>query len=276
MAVDFFEFLQAGDRVAIEEAPPGYLKSMERLIQILSSPTAVSKFKQVTSPLNRTGHARFRRAPVQNPAAAPVMDLKVETETERQAGLDRPEKVCLSLPQPVSSSTTSSSFLSTISGDGSVTNGKVGAVPAAPPAPVFSAAKPPLSTSHRKKCHDHALSASAVGCHCSKRRKNRMRRAIRVPAVSSKNADIPLDEFSWRKYGQKPIKGSPFARGYYRCSNMKGCPAKKHVERAPDDPAMLIVTYEGEHRHTGNHPAFTPLPETAASAARASLLFSPS
>jgi hypothetical protein len=31
---------------------------------------------------------------------------------------------------------------------------------------------------------------------------------------------------------------------------MRGCPARKHVERATDDPAMLIVTYEGEHCHT--------------------------
>lgn len=38
-------------------------------------------------------------------------------------------------------------------------------------------------------------------------------------------------------------------RGYYKCSTMRGCPARKHVERAPDDPTMLIVTYEGEHRH---------------------------
>lgn len=38
-------------------------------------------------------------------------------------------------------------------------------------------------------------------------------------------------------------------RGYYKCSTFRGCPARKHVERALDDPAMLIVTYEGEHRH---------------------------
>lgn len=38
--------------------------------------------------------------------------------------------------------------------------------------------------------------------------------------------------------------------GYYKCSTMRGCPARKHVERAPDDPTMLIVTYEGEHRHS--------------------------
>lgn len=39
-------------------------------------------------------------------------------------------------------------------------------------------------------------------------------------------------------------------RGYYKCSTVRGCPARKHVERASDDPTMLIVTYEGEHRHS--------------------------
>lgn len=39
-------------------------------------------------------------------------------------------------------------------------------------------------------------------------------------------------------------------RGYYKCSIFRGCPARKHVERAMDDPTMLIVTYEGEHCHT--------------------------
>jgi len=38
-------------------------------------------------------------------------------------------------------------------------------------------------------------------------------------------------------------------RGYYKCSSMRGCPARKHVERCLEEPTMLIVTYEGEHNH---------------------------
>ncbi|CAN1291903.1 Probable WRKY transcription factor 21, partial [Linum perenne] len=80
-------------------------------------------------------------------------------------------------------------------------------------------------------------------------RKHRVKRSIKVPAISNKLADIPPDDFSWRKYGQKPIKGSPHPRGYYKCSSMRGCPARKHVERCLEEPTMLIVTYEGEHNH---------------------------
>ncbi|KAH9605813.1 hypothetical protein KSS87_020407 [Heliosperma pusillum] len=59
----------------------------------------------------------------------------------------------------------------------------------------------------------------------------------------------PSDSWAWRKYGQKPIKGSPYPRGYYRCSSSKGCPARKQVERSRIDPSMLVVTYSYDHNH---------------------------
>ncbi|KAK1422743.1 hypothetical protein QVD17_18029 [Tagetes erecta] len=59
----------------------------------------------------------------------------------------------------------------------------------------------------------------------------------------------PSDSWAWRKYGQKPIKGSPYPRGYYRCSSSKGCPARKQVERSRTDPTMVMVTYSCEHNH---------------------------
>ncbi|KAK8998335.1 hypothetical protein V6N11_083726 [Hibiscus sabdariffa] len=82
----------------------------------------------------------------------------------------------------------------------------------------------------------------------SKRRKNQPKKVCHVPAEG-----LSSDVWAWRKYGQKPIKGSPYPRGYYRCSSSKGCLARKQVERHRSDPNMFVVTFTGEH----NHPAPT-------------------
>ncbi|XP_065849686.1 probable WRKY transcription factor 17 [Euphorbia lathyris] len=321
MAVELMSFSKIEDQLAIQEAASQGLKSMEHLIRLMNHQSknadcsdltdlTVSKFKKVISLLNRTGHARFRRGPVQypspsfsspspSPSASPPMpsgsvslNLKpvvnqaavVQTVTPAQIPISAPVSFVQSQPKSLTldftkpsifgstgrttelefakesfSVSSSSSFMSSaITGDGSVSNGKQGSS-------IFlgtavSSGKPPLSSApyNKKRCHEHDHSDDASGkfsgsgsgkCHCTKRRKNRVKRTIRVPAISSKIADIPPDEFSWRKYGQKPIKGSPYPRGYYKCSTVRGCPARKHVERATDDPAMLIVTYEGEHCH---------------------------
>ncbi|KAJ8505999.1 hypothetical protein OPV22_006885 [Ensete ventricosum] len=79
----------------------------------------------------------------------------------------------------------------------------------------------------------------------SKRRKNQQKKVVsQVPADG-----VQSDLWAWRKYGQKPIKGSPYPRGYYRCSSSKGCQARKQVERSSADPGMLLITYTAEHNH---------------------------
>ncbi|KAL6201328.1 hypothetical protein ACLB2K_025042 [Fragaria x ananassa] len=77
------------------------------------------------------------------------------------------------------------------------------------------------------------------------------KRVVSIPIKENSNTNTPppYDSWAWRKYGQKPIKGSPYPRGYYRCSSSKGCPARKQVERSRADPTMLMVTYSSEHNH---------------------------
>ncbi|CAA7410227.1 unnamed protein product [Spirodela intermedia] len=94
---------------------------------------------------------------------------------------------------------------------------------------------------------------------CSSRR-SVQKRVVSIPiaeaegsrskgGVSDGGGAPPSDSWAWRKYGQKPIKGSPYPRGYYRCSSSKGCPARKQVERSRADPSLLVITYACEHNH---------------------------
>ncbi|CAM0902925.1 unnamed protein product [Alopecurus aequalis] len=308
MAVDLmgcYAPRRADDQLAIQEAASAGLRSLELLVSSLSAAApskapqhqqqpfgeiadqAVSKFRKVISILDRTGHARFRRGPVESPprpapvvvappppppTPAPLMVVApVPVSVAAPLPASHPQSLTLDFTKPnhrtmsAATSVTSTSFFSSVTaGEGSVSMGRS----------LVSAGKPPLSGHKRKPCAGGHSEANTTGsrCHCSKRRKNRVKTTIRVPAVSAKIADIPPDEYSWRKYGQKPIKGSPYPRGYYKCSTVRGCPARKHVERALDDPAMLVVTYEGEHRHSpGPLPAPSPMPRPLAVAAVASV-----
>jgi hypothetical protein len=80
MAVDLMGYTKMDEQIAIQEAAAAGLRSLERLVKQLTSPSVqkqsqpvdcremadqtVSKFRKVISILDRTGHARFRRGPV--------------------------------------------------------------------------------------------------------------------------------------------------------------------------------------------------------------------
>ncbi|KEH31477.1 putative transcription factor WRKY family [Medicago truncatula] len=240
---------------------------------------AVSKFKRVISLLEktRTGHARFRKAPLPQPQPPPSQTLQFQPSEPmifNATPLQQiPPTVSTTLHRPIikrndssktlnfSYSSAGNSFISSLTGDDNnkqpSMSSPAGAFQITNLSHVSSVGKPPLSSSSlKRKCSSETLGSGKCGssssrCHCSKKsRKMRLKRVVRVPAISLKMADIPPDDYSWRKYGQKPIKGSPHPRGYYKCSSVRGCPARKHVERALDDASMLVVTYEGEHNHS--------------------------
>ncbi|KAF7816182.1 WRKY transcription factor WRKY24-like [Senna tora] len=88
----------------------------------------------------------------------------------------------------------------------------------------------------------------------------------RVLVQTTSDIDILDDGYRWMKYGQKVVKGNPNPRSYYKCTS-PGCLMRKHVERAPHDPRVVITTYEGRHNHDvpaargiGRYSVNTPLP----------------
>nr|AAD20407.1 putative WRKY-type DNA binding protein [Arabidopsis thaliana] len=66
---------------------------------------------------------------------------------------------------------------------------------------------------------------------------------------SSIDEKVALDDgYKWRKYGKKPITGSPFPRHYHKCSS-PDCNVKKKIERDTNNPDYILTTYEGRHNH---------------------------
>lgn len=103
-----------------------------------------------------------------------------------------------------------------------------------------------------------AAAPSTAAPAASRRRRSANKRVVTLPLADVSGprpkgvgeGNTPTDSWAWRKYGQKPIKGSPFPRAYYRCSSNKGCPARKQVERDRAKPDTVIVTYSFEHNHS--------------------------
>ncbi|RWW40351.1 hypothetical protein BHE74_00054240 [Ensete ventricosum] len=279
-AADLMGRQKMDELVAIQEAAAAGVRSLEHLVFQLSrqsSPSdcreitdlTVSKFRKVISVLDRTGHARFRRGPMlaatdatedeslsllpkpfesQPQPNPPVASKGLTMDFTEAKGEPAATTLSLGFSASTTMSSGNSSFLSSLTGDGSVTDGKMGPAVLSEALVLASAAvsvgKPPLSSSHKRKSpgdsHDRV--------HCDENsgeedddsragdklqeRGHTIRRVLVAEVRAEAHQGLPLSQ----------------------CSSMRGCPARKHVERAPDDPSMLILTYEGEHRHTSNPP----------------------
>ncbi|CAA2987906.1 probable WRKY transcription factor 17 [Olea europaea subsp. europaea] len=239
MAVDFLSYASINEQIALQEHQ--HHNQMLECTEI--SDSNVSKFRKAISKRNQIGHARFRRSAdtaVQNqpqfsavppppPSTSGFYQNPVYGSPAPLVTLDFP-KHCMVGPTPfnesfstspklsTSGNTLSSTFVSSTTGEGTVSNGKSVSQQSKfliKAAPLASSVEPSVS---RKICHEHEQSDNVSGktngsgsCHC-KKRKYRLKNTIRVPAISMNSADTPQDEYSWRKYGQKPIKGSPYPR----------------------------------------------------------------
>ncbi|TVU42045.1 hypothetical protein EJB05_08428, partial [Eragrostis curvula] len=162
-----------GEHLAFQEAAAAGLRSLELLASSLS-PTqaehrqppalgqiadqAVSRFRRVINLLDRTGHARFRRAPAavvqtESPPASPRPAAPAPLKSLTLDFTKPPAAATKAAAQPAVSAT-STSFLSSVTagGEGSVSKGQSLAV---------SSGKPPLP----KRKHPCSAAGAGAGVH---------------------------------------------------------------------------------------------------------------
>ncbi|CAN6178017.1 unnamed protein product [Urochloa humidicola] len=131
----------------------------------------------------------------------------------------------------------------------------------APPAPFI---QPPADELPLADKTEHSNSGGSDGSSQPKRQYSKMKDRT-VTQVMDLDSAPPQDEWAWRKYGQKTIRGSKYLRSYYRCSSDKNCKARKYVDRSTTNSRYFIVSYDGVHAHA--LPPFrkiTPVPQVPA------------
>ncbi|PHT32758.1 putative WRKY transcription factor 17 [Capsicum baccatum] len=278
-------FSKMNKELALQEAASTGLKTMEHLIKLEANEPvvqvdcreitdfAIANLKKANSMVGRTGHARFRRGPVQ---------VQAQNETESQAQVydsltllslspySYMEKERVLAPVPLSvvalpvqieltfgfRKPSVNVIAAGVGGDGGgagvmkykYTFDKLNKVISSSSFHSSNKGEGSGSTSNFAPPSSVSLLSMAQVVFARKQSSTTGKR-YRVQEQSGMVL-AKRDECSWRKYGQKLIKGSPYPWAYYKCISFPGCLAKKHVERAMDDPMMLIVTYEEEHCHT--------------------------
>ncbi|CAN6201488.1 unnamed protein product [Urochloa humidicola] len=113
------------------------------------------------------------------------------------------------------------------------------------PAPFI---QPPADQSPLADKMEDSSSGGSAGSSQSKRQYSKKKDRT-VKEVLDLDSAPPQDEWAWRKYGQKMIKGSKYLRSYYKCSTDKKCKARRYVDRSTADSRYFIVSYDGEHAH---------------------------
>ncbi|KAH7442490.1 hypothetical protein KP509_03G091400 [Ceratopteris richardii] len=248
---------------------------------IMAEPTTNSDFRQAAClqimPTSDASHLK-RDAKKDENADGSVYDVSCSPYTSQPQGHARfrDSKAMRSMPEQRTSSAelrttkpsaaelghadvmflrTNSSFLSSVSMEergGTVSSGK----------PTYSSGRPPLPPKKRtlekadatnKKCH------GSRQCHCAqKRRKLQKTTVLKMSDISMMTSGIPDDGHSWAPYGQKSVDGSSYPRIYYKCTSVRGCPARKHVQYISEDSGKWIVTYGKRHLHPIIHKASAP------------------
>uniref|UniRef100_A0A7C9EXZ6 WRKY domain-containing protein n=1 Tax=Opuntia streptacantha TaxID=393608 RepID=A0A7C9EXZ6_OPUST len=79
---------------------------------------------------------------------------------------------------------------------------------------------------------------------------NSLVRDQKAPTSTLRTAE---DGYTWRKYGQKQVKGSEYPRSYYKCTH-PNCEVKKKVEHSHDGQIIEII-YKGTHSHPKRQPS---------------------
>ncbi|KAG5542090.1 hypothetical protein RHGRI_021819 [Rhododendron griersonianum] len=275
MAVEIMSYRSNGTNAAQEAANYG-LQTVEKLIAIFSHQTqhqnssphggiddhalitdlAVTEFKKIISSLDRTrtGHARFRKAPLPKTRET-ELGGKIELDSISTVSCPTPVHSLPPVPQNQYSVLKQGAVEwkeSTATIDFSETNSFISSVTMSPgfqitnpSTTVTSASRQPVSSVTTSPGFQITNPSTVTSS---------SRQPVSSPALKRKCAstDEPLNlkSPSSKCGGSSENCHCPKKRGYYRCSSVKGCPAHKHVERALDDPTMLIITYENEHNHS--------------------------